>query len=293
MADVFVSYARQDAEVANRIVEYLRQSGVDVWYDRELRAGENWPGVIADQLERADAVLVLVSPASLQSQWVQREWAAALGQSVRLIPVLVQGSTFADLPAPLSTLQAVDLNQYDPRELERLVEAVVQLRSSPAAAAIAAIDVERIVEDITARVVERLGPAAQAATPAPPEEEPALIFVICSYDEAMEPIFEAITDAARAVGMRAERVKDVPGDFRITDQMLSMIRRARLVVADLTHERPNVYFELGYARGIGKPIVTISRKGRRSTSTFRIGPTLSIRTRGPSNGSWSNDSGRS
>jgi nucleoside 2-deoxyribosyltransferase len=42
--------------------------------------------------------------------------------------------------------------------------------------------------------------------------------------------------------------------------MLTMIRRARLIVVDLTHERPNVYFELGYARGLGKTVVTIARQ---------------------------------
>jgi nucleoside 2-deoxyribosyltransferase len=40
-----------------------------------------------------------------------------------------------------------------------------------------------------------------------------------------------------------------------------MIEGARFVVADLTHERPNVYFELGYARGLGKTVVTIAREG--------------------------------
>jgi hypothetical protein len=39
-----------------------------------------------------------------------------------------------------------------------------------------------------------------------------------------------------------------------------MIRSARLVVCDLTFERPNVYFELGFARGIGKKVITIARK---------------------------------
>lgn len=54
--------------------------------------------------------------------------------------------------------------------------------------------------------------------------------------------------------------KDVEGDYRITDKIIEMIQSARLVVVDLTHERPNVYFELGYARGLGKRVVTIARK---------------------------------
>ncbi len=78
-----------------------------------------------------------------------------------------------------------------------------------------------------------------------------LVFVISPFAPEMDAIYLAISGAARAVGLRAERVKDMKGDYRITDQILAMISRARLVVADLTHERPNVYFELGYARGLG------------------------------------------
>jgi len=77
----------------------------------------------------------------------------------------------------------------------------------------------------------------------------------------MDAIYLAISGAAEAVGLRAERVKDVKGDYRITDQIMAMINRARLIVADLTHERPNVYFELGYARGLGKKVITILRAG--------------------------------
>ena len=49
--------------------------------------------------------------------------------------------------------------------------------------------------------------------------------------------------------------------YRITDQIVQMITSARFVVADLTHERPNVYFELGFARGLGKTVITIAREG--------------------------------
>ena len=74
-------------------------------------------------------------------------------------------------------------------------------------------------------------------------------------------------DRLRLNGKRGETmaeplsVKDVKGDYRITDKILSMIRQARLVVADLTHERPNVYFELGFARGLDKTVITILRAG--------------------------------
>jgi hypothetical protein len=88
-----------------------------------------------------------------------------------------------------------------------------------------------------------------------------LVFAIIAFRDDMEPVFEGIKAAGMSVRLDVKRVKDVPGDYQITDQVIQMINSARFVVADLTHERPNVYFELGYARGIGKTVVTIAREG--------------------------------
>lgn len=90
-----------------------------------------------------------------------------------------------------------------------------------------------------------------------PDEK--LVFVIIAFRDDMEPVFEGIKTAGEAVGLNVKRVLDVIGDYRITDQIIQMINSARFIVADLTHERPNVYFELGYARGLGKHVITIAR----------------------------------
>jgi hypothetical protein len=89
---------------------------------------------------------------------------------------------------------------------------------------------------------------------------PELVFVITSFEDDMEPVYKAIKAAAGRHRLSAKRVKDIKGDYRITDKMLSLISQAKYVVADLTHERPNVYFELGYARGLGKIVITTVRK---------------------------------
>jgi hypothetical protein len=117
--------------------------------------------------------------------------------------------------------------------------------------------------DLTAEIAIRVvfGPKALDPVDSQDPEDGSLVFVISPFTPDMDPVYLAIAEAARAVGLRAERIKDVPGDHRITDLMLAMIRRARFVVADLTHERPNVYFELGYARGLGKTVITILRAG--------------------------------
>jgi hypothetical protein len=120
---------------------------------------------------------------------------------------------------------------------------------------------QAIVDDITERVARNLALRAAERTLEAPGPDDGLVFVVSSFSREMEPIFEAIAAAARAAGLHAERVKDVRGDYRVTERILLMIRQARFVVADLTHERPNVYFELGYARALGKTVITILRAG--------------------------------
>lgn len=87
------------------------------------------------------------------------------------------------------------------------------------------------------------------------------VFVIIAFSPDMNPIFEGIRAAGEKNNLKVKRVLDVDKDYVITKKIEQMIRRARLIVADLTHGRPNVYFELGFARAIRKNIITIAREG--------------------------------
>jgi hypothetical protein len=88
-----------------------------------------------------------------------------------------------------------------------------------------------------------------------------LIFVVAAHNKETDVIYQSIQAAANSQNMTAQRVEDVVGDYRITDRIIDMIRGARLVLCDLSFDRPNVYFELGFARGIGKEVITIAREG--------------------------------
>jgi hypothetical protein len=94
-----------------------------------------------------------------------------------------------------------------------------------------------------------------------PEEITNLVFVIMAIRNDMDPVFKGIESAAKQFNLSAKRVIDVPGDYRITEKIISMIQSAKFIVADLTHERPNVYFELGFARGKNKTVITIAKEG--------------------------------
>ena len=61
-AAVFISYASQDAEVAHRLRDALRDAGVEVWLDQsELRGGDAWDTSIRRQIRECALFVPLIS----------------------------------------------------------------------------------------------------------------------------------------------------------------------------------------------------------------------------------------
>jgi hypothetical protein len=81
---------------------------------------------------------------------------------------------------------------------------------------IAGNDFRELTQEIALRVIAMLRHQASGAAARPVAPDDNLVFVISSFTPEMEPSYLVITSAAQAAGLRAERVKDVPGDYRIT-----------------------------------------------------------------------------
>jgi hypothetical protein len=95
---------------------------------------------------------------------------------------------------------------------------------------------------------------------AAPEQK---VFVIMKFDDplldsayegAMKPIIEEF-------GLRSFRISEVQNSGKITDQVLENIATSRFVLADLSGERPNCYYEAGFAHAIGKELIFTIHKG--------------------------------
>lgn len=89
MADLFLSYAREDRACAELLADALTDRGWTVWSDRTIQIGRSFSEVIERELDRARCVVVLWSNASIKSQWVQAEAAEAAGKN-RLVPVRIE-----------------------------------------------------------------------------------------------------------------------------------------------------------------------------------------------------------
>jgi adenylate cyclase len=89
MADVFISYAREDAETARRFAEAFQAAGFSVWWDDTLRSGEAFDESIERALREAGAVVVLWSAKSVTSRWVRAE-ATQADRNGTLVPVMIE-----------------------------------------------------------------------------------------------------------------------------------------------------------------------------------------------------------
>lgn len=88
MADIFLSYAREDLAIASKLAAMLEANGLVVWWDRRLVAGDEINDAIEKAIDEAKAVVVLWSPNSVGSRWVRGE-AETAAESRKLIPVKI------------------------------------------------------------------------------------------------------------------------------------------------------------------------------------------------------------
>jgi hypothetical protein len=91
--ELFLSHSSRDRGIADRIAEVLKRHGVPVWYSRvNIRGAQQWHDEIGAALRRCDWFAVLLSPNSVESIWVKREFLFALQQSRfegKIIPILL------------------------------------------------------------------------------------------------------------------------------------------------------------------------------------------------------------
>jgi hypothetical protein len=107
--DIFISYTREDSEVAQRLANELACHGWLVFWDRELLPGATWRTQIQSALNSAKVVIVVWSSTSVDSRWVEIEADHAFQRDV-YIPVKVDD---CHLPLGLSHIQVADLRAWN------------------------------------------------------------------------------------------------------------------------------------------------------------------------------------
>ncbi len=91
MGHVFISYSHKDTEYAHGLADHLKNTGFDVWIDERLDYGSQWPNEIQKQLDSCDAFILVMTPRSFASEWVQSELQRAKRKLKAIFPLLLEG----------------------------------------------------------------------------------------------------------------------------------------------------------------------------------------------------------
>ncbi|MGI8866083.1 MAG: toll/interleukin-1 receptor domain-containing protein, partial [Rubrobacteraceae bacterium] len=115
---VFLSYSHRDGEHLSDLKDHLsplvRQRKLEIWYDREINAGDAWEDAIVRAMEATDIFLMLVSPSFIASDYAYgKELTFALkrqaDEGAVVIPIIVRPCAWNASPvaSPLAQLQAL------------------------------------------------------------------------------------------------------------------------------------------------------------------------------------------
>ena len=89
VTQIFISYSRKDLKFVEGLASDLRNAGFEVWYDfLRLRGGERWRTEIQNAIKNSQYIIVVLSPDSVESEWVEREFLFASSLKRKVIPLL-------------------------------------------------------------------------------------------------------------------------------------------------------------------------------------------------------------
>jgi len=169
MADVFLSYAREDSARAVQVAEGLKSAGLDVFWDNEIPPGQTWADYIEQKLTQCKALIVLWSEHSTKSQWVREEARMGRDKGV-LIPVMIDAS---QPPFGFGEVQSANLatwnGEADHAGWRRFVDAVLRVSKAEAPAP--------VVAQVTAAPVQPVAAPAPQAAAAPASKDGVPVWV--------------------------------------------------------------------------------------------------------------------
>ena len=86
------------------------------------------------------------------------------------------------------------------------------------------------------------------------------VFLIMPFDEEFDPVYSGfIKPVLEDIGFNVVRADDIQNQRSILRDVLEKIDRSDLIVADLTSANPNVFYELGLAHMLRKPVILVTQ----------------------------------
>ena len=116
---IFLSYSRADLDYIATLVDALRKKGADVWFDKNIRTGEQWDNTLEEQIKTADVFVIVMSKTSVASNNVKDEMSYAKSLGKIILPILIEP---CEVPMRLARHQFIDFTQDFNWAVSKLLE---------------------------------------------------------------------------------------------------------------------------------------------------------------------------
>lgn len=87
---VFISYSHNDSSKVYNLLHEMTKSGINYWYDIELKTGNEWPEVLGERILNSEMVMVMLSNNAILSRNVRNEITMALNHKKTILPVFIE-----------------------------------------------------------------------------------------------------------------------------------------------------------------------------------------------------------
>lgn len=108
--DVFVSHGQHDTGLAELLNRALKEQGLSTWLVSTLEPSDQFESAIRNAMAECHAVVILLTPVMLNSQWLAVEVGAAIAWN-KPIYVLYDGVALEQIPAYLSQFHVLPVSQ--------------------------------------------------------------------------------------------------------------------------------------------------------------------------------------
>jgi hypothetical protein len=127
---IFLSYAHQDRETVELLHDKLTIAHHDVWFDEELRGGQQWWDAILTRIADSHLILFVASPDSFRSKACGLEVAYAAATNRRIVPIEVRDIEVLDGPDAIQSVQVESFVDPTDDDWIRLIADIVEMPRS-------------------------------------------------------------------------------------------------------------------------------------------------------------------
>ena len=90
IGNIFISYSRKDQTYVRQLTHYLEKEGLSVWVDDRIDHGDRWWRIIVENIRKCAAMIVVMTPESEDTDWVEKEYLYAKKNQETTYPLVIE-----------------------------------------------------------------------------------------------------------------------------------------------------------------------------------------------------------